>query len=232
MEVHRRIIPWFVLLITIFLVVSQPGRATTMTFDTVPWVNTSDTFWFHLQDLSTTIQSTTVQSVPSNFANVEKSLTVSLDDRADWQIPSIQADFRFNGSPANIPTPQLPAIANDLSNNPSIAALQTFWTNPAASGWTLDYLSAWGGAQTVNIPTNQYTFNNDPKLVSAPTKIPTAFLVFDTPASNNPYIGGGGGFNIFDDAPEPASLILTGAGLGALALAAARRKRRQTVTTL
>jgi hypothetical protein len=253
MEVQRRIVFGFVLLVTIFSVVSQPARATTISLDNnAPSANTS-AFWLQSQgvaqaDLTFAPSfSTADQSVPSKFANVEKSLTVSLEDRVSWPLSSLQADFRFNNAPSSVAftATAVPTFAKDLSNIPSIAALQTFWPVPDSSGRIPDY-AAWGGAPNVNIPTNQYqfTFNNDSKLFSAATKIPDAFLAFDPTSSNSPYVspyfspyyspyvGGGGGFNIFDDAPEPASLILTAAGLGALALAVARRKRRQIVTNL
>jgi hypothetical protein len=242
MEVLRRIVFGSVLLITILSVASQPCHATAITFDlkNVPWLfdGTSESFDLKMQgargDLTfvPTPFATIIQSVPSAFSSIEKRLTVTLEDRVDWQLAGLQADLRFNGGSANVTfkATEVRTFNKDLSNTPSIAAIQSFWIGPDRRP-SSDYISAWGGAQNVNITTSQYqfTFNNDSKLFSAATKIPAAFLVFDTPGSNNSYYGGGG-FGLFADAPEPASLILTAAGLGALAFVAARRKRRQTVT--
>ena len=221
--------------LTILALAPQPCGATAITFDlkNVVWNFDNSTVSYDLRmqgargDLTFGLNpgSSFIPSVASTYSAVEKGLVINLEDRPDWQLLKIQADFHFDGGNADVTvrTREVRSFSTDLSNTPGIQAIQTFWTGPDTRP-SYAWWAEWGGPQNVaeSISVFRFTFKNDSSLFSPRTIVPTAFL--DLPTYSADASGGFMPFNSFDN-PEPASLVLVGGGL--LTVAIILRRRRQ-----
>lgn len=228
--------------LTILALAPQPCGATAITLDlkNVVWNFDNSSVSFDLRmlgargDLTYALNPASSSSSPvaAAYSAVEKALVVRLDDRPDWQLWDVRADLHFNGGALDVTvsSKEVRYYRADPNSGAAIQARQTSWTGAADPFAGYAWWAPWGGTQNVHesISTFHYTFQNDSSLFSPRTVIPAAFLDLPTYSADT-----SGGFMPFNDSfgsPEPASLVLVGAGL--LTVAIILRQRRQGRATV
>jgi len=219
-----------------FAVAPQLCNATAITIDltNVGWNSDTTSESFDLQMLGArgnlTFQvkpqtNSYVTGIATAYSAIEQGLVIHLDDQPTRQLLSMQVDLHFNGDSVdvNVNTIQVRSFSPDLSATPGIQALQTFWIGADPRSDSLK-LAQWSRYQNLTQEMTSYHFNfaDSASLFTPLAAVPPGIFI---PASDPVSFGGDPfGFGTFDDAPEPASIVLTAAGLVALGLFL--RKRR------
>jgi len=232
------------LLLIAFAVAPQLCNATVITVDlkNVAWDfgDTSESFDLQMLgargDLTFQVKpgdAAYITGVSTAFSAIEKGLVIQLDDQPTRQLLSMQVDLHFNGASLdiNVNTIQVRSFSPDLSATPGIQAVQSFWigTDPRSDS---QKLAQWSRYQNISQEMTSFHFNfaDNGSLFNPLTKLPPGFFLptSDPVASERDPFGFGAAD--FGDAPEPGSIVLTAAGLGAFILFL--RKRNGLVSSL